>query len=193
MALPANALVDVATTREWLHELSGATDADVERLIGAASATADRYARRTLAQATYTHYLSPKSARRTLALPARPVASITSVTIAADGNWDSGTLVTDHDVDGVTGILYRRSGVFTPGLRNIRVVYVAGYALADVPAELQHAVVEVVAWIQRRAVGNQIGLSSHGYGDESTTYELTPPTSAQRVFESYRDLAGVAG
>lgn len=184
MALSDTALISVATARAWLSGLPS-VDADVERLIESASQIANSYAQRHLAATGYTERLSG-SGSSILLLKQHPIQSITSVHI--DGSWEFGTdtVCTDYESDTSAGILYLYSG-WPVGERNIKVVYRAGYELASVPKEIQQAVVEVMAWTQRRITGGQVGMSTHSFGDESVSYEMTPPVSAQRIFESYRD------
>lgn len=185
--LSSVALLDLATARAWVPEFASVDDADVERLINSASELANQYSHRVLRARDVTEYVSVHGDTCGIVLENRPIGSVTSVTVSTTWSWDEGTAVTDYQISESAGVLHRRI-TWPRGNRHIRVIYRAGYELAEVPADLQQAVCEVMAWTQRRIVGKQIGLSSHSFGDESVSYELTPPVSAQRVFEAYRDV-----
>lgn len=185
MALSTTALITVDTAQGWLPGLPSA-DVDVERLIESASRVANTYAQRHLAATDYTERRSGDGGVELL-LRQYPVQSITSIHVDGDREFGDDTELTDYEYDEDSGIVYYYDG-WPEGVRNIKIVYRAGYEVATMPQDLVSATIEVIAWMQRRITGGQVGTSSHSYGDESITYELTPPTSAQRIFEAYREV-----
>jgi hypothetical protein len=183
VALQPYALVTWATAKARL----GLVDADQDQtvfLINSASRKANDYARRHLAAADYVVRLDG-SGRPTLVLPQYPVNSITDVRIDPDRGFGVDTVVTDYVSYDSVGVLYRTSGRWPRGRQVIQVTYNAGYS--HVPEDLQEAVLEAVAWSLRRIASNQIGTRSLSGDGMTAEYELTIPTNAQRVFESYRD------
>lgn len=71
--------------------------------------------------------------RRTLLLPQLPVAAVNAVTI--DKDLDTESVVTDFQVDGETGTLYRTCG-WPAGFLNITVDYDHGYEEDAFPPDL---------------------------------------------------------
>lgn len=162
------ALVSVATVEGAYPAFSDVAAGEQTRRILAASASVEAFVGRPLAQATFVETHRPESSRR-LYLRATPIASITSIVYGVPGS--QATLATaDYSVlDAEAGVveLYRDfSGGFRwpdrayggdPRAGSLVVIYVGGYALADVPADIQDAVIHAVL-----ARGATVGLSGGG-------------------------------
>lgn len=152
--------------------------------INSASKKAEQYARRKLAARDYTEKYDGHG-REDLILKQYPINSVTDVRIDGDRAFGSGTIVTDYFTEDDVGILVRDPGVWPTYRKGIQVTYNAGYS--SVPEDLQEAVLEVVAWSVRRIASKSLGVRSASGEGMTTEYELTIPTNAQRVFESYQD------
>lgn len=159
------ALVSVATVEAASPAFADVADGEQARRILAASASVEAYVGRPLLQATFTETHRPENSRM-IYLRVTPVSSVTSIVYGPSG---SQTTITDYTVDEETGALELYQGL-SPGFRfpdrtygadprsgTVTVEYVGGYALADVPADIQDAVIHAVL-----ARGATVGLSGGG-------------------------------
>jgi hypothetical protein len=151
-------------------------------LINGASRLANNYARRHLAARDYTETYDGTGVER-LILREFPINSVSSVRIDGDRNFGADTEVTDYIVYEEEGELWRTAGVWPDYRKGIQVQYNAG--LDPVPEDLKIAVLEVVAFNWKRFQSKAIGARSQTAEGVTTDYEITVPTNAQRVFESY--------
>jgi len=182
--LKAHALITWAFAQEML-DLDSVEQSRYEHLINIASATANRVGRRIFAATDYTEYLDGNDSPRLL-LPEYPVNSITELNIDVFWEFGSDTIESDYLLYEDRGEIYRKYAEFPACAQCVKVVFNAGYA--TVPDELQMAVLEVVAFNASRLAnrGGIIGTKSfEADGAISTSYELTVPVNAQRVFEYY--------
>lgn len=177
--------VNALVTWEYAQNYLG-LDADDEvtvlHLINAASDMAERHVGRALKSREHTQVYSA-SGRQELLLREWPVTLIESVHLDPTGEFGPETAITDTRFDPDLGILFRKSG-FPQGWQNVRVAYTAGYD--PVPEDLQAATCEVVLWLMKRVRAGQIGIKSISGDGVNTDYELTMPTNAMRIFETYR-------
>ena len=75
-----------------------------------------------------------------------------------------------------------------PGLKTIRVVYLAGYAPDKVPADLAAACMELAAWNMNRYRGRRIGMTGNirGNGKDGEHFELSMPENVRGLLEPYK-------
>lgn len=159
-----------------------------ERMINAASKSANRISGRILAATDYTKYLDGNG-KEFLLLPEYPVNSVTELNVDTARDFGSSTEVASDEY-----LLYEDTGevrllgaTFPCYPQAVKVVFNAGYA--TLPDDLEMAVIEVVAYNLKRigGHGNIIGVKEiSADGSVNTSYELTIPVNAQGVFESYR-------
>lgn len=181
MDLAANAL----TTWEYAREYLGLDEDEQEfvtQRINEASAIAERHMDRALYEAERTE-IYDGSGRAYLLLRQWPVSEVTSVRISTAGEFDEAEEESILTLDENVGVLWTRRG-FPKGRRNVRVTYTAGFA--DIPADVQAAVCEIVASRMKAVRAGQIGIKSVTGDGVNTTFELTIPTNAQRILETYR-------
>lgn len=187
MALPANAIISLDTARSWIPGLASLTDHDLERMIGAASAVADRLTGRTLAAMAHVVVIDGTGSK-SLKAPHYPIQSITDVRIDSSGTFGDDTIVTDYDEDHAGGYLYRRSG-WPEGWRNVRLDMRGGYEVDGAPEDLQAAVAEVIEWMSRRVSEQAIGIRAITSPDGiNTAFDLDVPMAARNVFKGYREV-----
>ena len=157
-------LEDVKTHLNVPDSVGTQYDEELRGVIAAATAACADYTGRTLIRTSVTETYSGGAS--SIILRRTPVQSITSVT-------ENGSAVTAFVLD-EDGILYRGTttsiSTWSPGVKNISVTYVAGYA--DVPTAFRMAVLRMCEHLWQRtqqaphpALGQ--GQSSLGQTDES--------------------------
>ena len=75
-----------------------------------------------------------------------------------------------------------------PGLKAIKVIYWAGYALGNVPPDLATACLELAAWNFNRYKGKRIGMTGNirGAGKEGEHFEQSMPENVKNLLEPYK-------
>jgi hypothetical protein len=70
----------------------------------------------------------------------------------------------------------------------IKVVYWAGYAPGNVPADLASACMELAAWNFNRYKGKRVGMTGNirGAGKEGEHFEMSMPENVKALLEPYR-------
>lgn len=122
-------------------KMSETTDDDkLFELLKAADAEFKRRTRLAFETATYTEYYDGNG-QRSLLLKEYPVVSITTVHDDVDRAYGASTLIDASDivVREAVGELIYDGGTFGMGIKNVKVVYVAGYT--SIPADVRQAVV----------------------------------------------------
>ena len=157
---PNQDLVSLADMRDEL-DAPRSQDARLKRYITSASAVVATYTRRvwreeTVTETFYASYFSYHwhwhwhpyrhfdGKPSPLVLTRYPVSSITSVVVGDDPALDP----TNYLLDGDKGLLYHfgDDGIvpLVWGVNTVSITYVAGYALADVPPDVQQAAMALV-------------------------------------------------
>ena len=185
MSLSTEALTTWVRAQSVLS-LSADDKAKVEFLINAASSFANVRAGRSLkAREVDIRLNGPRGS--SLVLPEAPAVVdkiwLDETRVFAEGEELDAS---EFDLDQESGILRLFTGTFPTGISTIRVVGTLGYD--PVPEDLEQAVIECVA-VNMRRTGSPaaIGLRSVSIdGATSSAYETDWPTTAVRVFDSYR-------
>ncbi len=181
-------LTTLAAVKRYLgSEVEGITsvDAILQDLITESSAWVTTQIGRTFATTTVTEPQDGDGTTR-LILKQSPVVSITSVTVGTDPaipqrpNADAGSLGWVKNGNAVDLVGY----IFTIGVQNVVIVYVAGEA---VPADLEGAVKERVAFKYRRR--QNLGMNSISVANESVSYaDAAVLAGIEDVLSHYRAL-----
>jgi len=185
MPLSAEALTTWARAQSVLN-LSADDEAKVEFLIDAASAFANQRAGRSLkAREVDLRLDGPRGS--SLVLPEAP-ATVDKLWLDVSRVFADGDELEADEFDVLQGpgIVRLYAGTFPQGMATVRVVGTFGYD--PVPADLEQAVIECVA-VNLRRTGSPaaIGLKNVSVdGAMSSAYEVDWPTTAVRVFDSYR-------
>jgi len=133
----SNSLTTLARVRDVLNAQSGVTtsDAVLELLIDAASARIIGYCGRNFRVNTYTEYHNGDGKDR-LFLKQFPVISVTSLYDSYDRTYAAADLIatTDYIVMEERGEIILEYLYFNTGLKNIRVIYSAGYESFEIIA-----------------------------------------------------------
>lgn len=178
MALSADALVTLAEAKVYLKITSGTEhDAVLEVLINSVSRWAREYMGRNLVTpaAAYVEYYHGNGARD-LILRNRPILTVSSIYEDALRVWAADTLVSlSADImqnkDAGALICWNNKSFWSPGTANIKVTYTAGYAVADVPADVKLAIYRTVDKHWRDGFTHRrLDVSSQSVGEQNTTY-----------------------
>lgn len=165
-------------------------DTELEELINASYLLLEGYIHHPLKSATYTEDYDG-DATNTLILRKYPIISITSIHDDTARAFGADTLVpaTDYVLDNEEEVgavrLFQNTSIFTRGIKNVRVVYVAGYA--TIPADAARACILLVAWLFNRAGSESIVSQALGGKSESYVDDLLPLYIKQLVnrFKEY--------
>lgn len=170
----ANALVSLTDTKTFLKISETSEDALLESFINRASSFVNDYTQRLLLARVNTEYYDGDGTN-TLILKQYPVTSIT-INDDVDRKFLSETeldITNNVIVDSTNGIvhLFNNEIAFDKGTLNVKVVYTAGYSLANVPASIQEAVMLYVGNAYRSQYLHQrFGRTSDRTGDASYIY-----------------------
>lgn len=127
----------------------------------------------------------------TLHVKAYPITAVTSIYVDADRDYGASTEIDSDDYTyyGPEGTIKTDGALFTGGHKSIKLTYTGGYT--TVPADLQHAVKELVLFWHKRNTDKRVGVSNVSIGDKSVGYETDIPASVMSTFKRYRDWKSV--
>ena len=163
------------TTRDnvkTLLKITATTEDDlIDLWIAQATSAIAKHCNRVFIEETVSEVFRRPVGRK-LILARYPVTAMTSVTIDTVAQ----TAGTDFEYEAATGLMTKLSNdtpVFWGGLKTT-VVYTGGYAIADVPADLERAaVLQISAY--RSAVDRDPALKSESFVQRLYEYELFAP------------------
>lgn len=186
MAASTN-LTTLDKVKSYLN-LSDTTHDDLlAALIASASEAIELYCGREFARAERTEY-HDGSGTRALVLRCRPVESVTSLHDDPARVYNDATLIaaSRYGVYPAEGLLRLDGGAFSPGVRNVRVVYTAGYA-AIPPAVEQAANILVARFFQRGSQGGD-AVQSESLGGYTVSYDTGDwPHQAKGLLAEFRE------
>ncbi len=155
------ALTTLAKLKSYLDISVATWDTVIGYIQGGAEKQVLNYCGKEIEQGTFTEYYDGGGFSR-IVLKHRPVASITSIHDDMGRDYAAATLVSSDNYTFYpdAGIVERDAGAFQDGIRNIKVIYVAGYS--TVPAD-----VELAVWKLAAAHRNQMRQGADGSPTES--------------------------
>jgi len=186
-----NNLVDIDTAKAFVGAKSDNADQEyiLKSYINSASAFCNDYTHRKLKARNLTEYYNGDGSNVIL-LDQYPINSLTSVHDDLNRSYGSDTLIDSSDLvtmpnDIPYKIIYD-GGYFLAGIKNIKVVYNAGYA-TTIPYDLQQACLEVIAYFFKNSEESRFGITSRTVGDGSITVEtMQIPKSALQILDTYK-------
>lgn len=127
----------------------------------------------------------------TLHVKAYPITAVTSIYVDADRDYGASTEIDSDDYTyyGPEGTIKTDGALFTGGHKSVKVTYTGGYS--TIPADLQQAVKELVAFWYKRNTDKRVGVTNVSVGDKSIGYETNVPESVLSIFKRYRDWKSV--
>lgn len=184
----ATFLVSLPDMKDYLAITGTADDGRIGHLIEVVSREFDTECRRSFLEEEHTEYRDGNGTEQ-LWLENAPVSAITSIHLDSERDFDSDALVDSDDyfVDTVAGVVIRNTGYWPRAARNIKVVYTAGYAQADVPKDLRGAVYERVAQLWRRMSEKRVDTTSQSDASGNSRTFITErfPATVTEVLERY--------
>lgn len=144
-------------------------DTRLTALVEAASEAIESFCRRQFTQTQHTEYHDGMGSG-VLLLDHHPAQSVTSVKVDANRAFASAEAIDSDDyvVYGDEGMIQLVAGTFAAGVRNVQVVYTAGYSA--IPDDVAQACVQLVAaWFHRGRQGAD-GIDTERLGDYSASY-----------------------
>ena len=172
-----------------------------------------QYVGRDLIQDTYTNIQRNGNGQRILQVQNYPIVSVTNIYDDVTRTFGSDSLLIE-DTGGLystahyviegkgeienTGHIIRLDGVWTRGIKNIRMTYVGGYA--SVPTDLVQAQIDWTTYIYKNK-DMRIGVSSYRLGDFNIAFKdnvsrnssgdiigpALPPDDIRMILDNYRD------
>lgn len=180
------------TTREAVKAYLGLTDTThddrLDALIESVSEAIELYCGRPFASVQRTE-LHDGGGGRSLVLRCRPVASVASLHDDPGRTYTAATLI-DADEYAVypdEGVLTLTSGRrFIDGIRNVQVVYTAGYA--TIPPAIRQAANILVAHFHHRGAQGADALASENLGGYVVSYDTGEwPHQARGLLAEFRE------
>jgi len=184
-------LTTLANVKAFKNITATEHDTEILRLIPVVDGFIELYCNRTLEQATVTEYHSTRAGQTILRLKQYPVASITSLHDDPDRVYGADTLIaaTDYVLDDEKAGIVKLDGIaFEEGLKNVKVVYVGGFASGSKErALLEQAAIELL-WLARNK-GDQalLGLQSRSIADGRVdTFNTDWPAGVKTILDRFR-------
>lgn len=162
-----------------------ANDPGLTIVVGVATDVVRTFTEQTITAETSDTVILDGNGGESLPLPQRPVTTVRSVTVSANGVdevLDAADYVTDSN-----GIIYRvDDGVWTEGRQNITVVYDHGWADGEIPRDLTGVALELALRLhaQGPVVEESLGQSRVKYA--GAAMDLTP--TQRFVLAKYRQV-----
>lgn len=185
MALNANALTSLSAAKDFLEIPVADTSQDtrLERFINAASSMIENYCSRKFKSQTFTEYHDGRQSNAVL-LQQYPAQKPSIVAI--DGTWNYGTetQLASSDFDVLeNGWLMLRGSTFPRGIRNVKVVYVAGYS--TIPSDLEESCLMLVEYLYSHRNDRRSGIKGKSKNGENISYMETIPPNITTMLGPY--------
>ena len=165
----------------------GISDPLLSRMIAACSTFIESWLNRIIAAQEYTEMLNGND-RDTLFLENYPVTAINSLKIDGHIIAQRGELPSSGGYVFDNNELYLDGGYFTKGIKNVKVVYTAGYS--SIPADIEQACIDMIGdWFRYI---DRIGKTSQAIEGQSTSFTNTAiPARALLVLQQYKRVVPI--
>jgi hypothetical protein len=216
MALNSNALLDFATVQGILDR-DASEQSFFEYLINVASDMCEKYTGRQLAAQDSTIFLNNLSTNNittanlfsvtgyvtnVIIAPEYPVNGVLHLYLDATSKFGAGTECTTFTLDNDAGQIVINGATVPSGFNTVKLVYNTGYmplitpaptftnavSIAPLPATLQEAVIETVAWLAQRLKGRSIGERYTNKDGLNTTFEIQLPANVQFLLNYHKSV-----
>jgi hypothetical protein len=185
-------LTTLATVKAFKNVTGTGHDAELARLIALVDQFCREYCNRALEPATFTEYHSLRAGQPMVLVKNPPVASITTIHDDPDRVYGADTLLvnnTDYVLENEdAGLVRFDEHSTTGGIRNLKIVYVGGFAAGSGALKLlEEAAIELV-WLTRD-LGDKalLGVQSKSIADGSiTTYQRSRLDAVREILDAFR-------
>jgi hypothetical protein len=178
-------LTTLADVKAWMKITGTAEDAELSRLITAASSGIEKYLGRQLELADYVEERHGRGGNR-LALNEGPVVSVQSVVINGFTIPKSTGPFVPGWVNDDKAVFLRGYYAFEHGIKNVVVRYEAGFD--EVPGSVAQACIELVSL--RHKERDRIGIVSKGIAGETVSFTQKDFTNSVRTaLDEFRRVA----
>ena len=176
----AGDLTTLAKVKLYLDLKMQDADPLLQQLITSSSAWIKNTLNRDVTQASYTQSFDGRGGKA-ICLPQYPVTAVSSVSVDGVALAASDFVATDYGVE-------LTSGNFPRGAGRVTVAWTAGYA--TIPADLDQACVELVAW-RYKEIPN-LKTSSKIIGGENINFQTTAmPSQVEQLLRQWRKVVPV--
>lgn len=171
-------------------------DAFLDELNASVTSAFNFWTNRQLASATYTQQFNGNGTHE-LELRFFPVTTLTSVSI--DSAWTFAAPISAGDALVDDQLFLIGKNAWPQGVRNIQVVYIAGYLTGSVPADLKHAALLAVEYLFRGRNDQRFGVTNRNKIGETLTFadsfpksiiDMLAPYIRKRAVEDLRERRG---
>lgn len=195
MPLKNNALLTLAETKSFLTVPSAETSSEalIEGFINECSELIERYCGRVFIKRELTEKYSGHGGFE-LMPKSWPIVQITSLHDSVDRIFDATSLVDPANYETITNelaepfLVQRYDSVFNRGLRNIKLVYQAGYNFEDIPSDIKLACKIAVAYYFNKQQQKDWTQAVKSKGDENISMIQGLPKSAVDILAVHKRL-----
>ena len=170
MSLENHAYLELSEAKDYLQLKDSTDDEALTRLVNSVSMKMDKYLERTIRQTTYTDQLLDGTGLPEIDVPNFPITTLTSV-------YEDDVLLTvdTHFYSYAVEGYLRKYGtaVWTSNPKGVKLTYVAGYVVDEIPADLKQACLEQVAYDFQKFKQSRWGEVQRTFGDGALTFETT--------------------
>lgn len=190
MALNSNSLTTLSFAKKYLKIPSGELSLDeiVEFWINVASEMLETSIDRKLKAQSGIEIISGRKAN--FIMPRQwPINSITEIRIDDSGVFtDANTILdpADYSIAENGTCIVKRRGLFPYGFNNVKLTY--NYGFTVVPSDIENACLWMVSYYHKMRDAGDIGRTSKGKGDESTSILQDAPQDVKDVIARYRRI-----
>jgi len=188
VVLKDNHLITLLELDEFLQITIGDEDLS-HTLINTASDFIDRFCNRSFIKATYAAEEYDGDGNNNIYLRNYPILTVATIILYdtyTAATLQTFTVNTEYLIYLKEGYIFMRSKT-SPGHKNYRVTYDAGYLIADIPYDLKNACAQLAGLIY--ATSGSAGAKSESIGKYSITYEKSDISVAGIPVPA--DIAGV--
>lgn len=159
------------------------SDALLTTLVARVSQAVRNYCKRDFEAQTYTEYQDGKGTDEIL-VNQFPINSITSLTHVDENDTVVYTWTSTDYARETWGLIRLRDGIFKSGIKNIKIVYNAGYT--TIPVDLQQACIAWVSWLFEDRNQQRLGIISRIMNDGgSLRYTQHLPVEVGLILDMY--------
>lgn len=183
-------LVSVADCKTFLNIDDPAEDSEIGYLMQAVSQMFKDETGRALIEEELTEYYDGRDTD-TIMLRSFPLSSThETISVYLDNDRDfeesSKLASTSLFVDQNMGAVHYEGGIFDRGRSNVKVIYTAGWAQANIPYDLRAAALEALGVLWNRRDGRRFDTTSRSTGDASYSFLDEMPYTVRDTLKRYK-------